>query len=874
VTGTVILAGNLSCPTGHGLLLADGAHLDCAGHTIAGGDEPGQFGVYVRDVDDEIVHDAIVQNCIVQNFEVGIRIVNAVNATFTANVTQRNFRYGIEITQGSTGALVRDNIVSENGDEGIHASGGDPPGSDGDHSIIDNMVDDNEREGIYLFGSHGNQVTNNMVRNQGAAGIYLTGARHNLIDLNTLTQNAIRLVDGSTGNTVRGNTISSGAVGLAVEADANAFIENEVAGTGMAGVRVEGIDNLFTCNRVRFNDVVGLEFLTGAAPNTATLNSIIDNGLGLDASALSSTGPEIDARNNWWGCIGGSGAPGCDASNGLVDVSFPAIREPLFDSDSVDGVCESEDNCPAIFNPDQRDGDHDGPGDSCDNCEFTANPDQEDSDEDGAGDACDGCTDTDEDGFANPGFPASIGCAIDNCPHTPNPAQGDGDRDQVGNVCDNCPAVSNQDQANDDADERGNACDNCPAIANQQQNDFDDDGIGDLCDNCAVLHNPDQADADDDGVGTPCDNCPTLSNPGQFDGDLDGIGDACDNCSGAPNSAQRDLDGDQVGDPCDNCPAVDNPNQFDVDGDGVGDSCDNCLEVANHDQLDGDADGIGDACDECVDVDRDGFGSLALVPSSCAVDNCPSDFNPDQQDTDIDGVGDACDPCTDTDDDGLGDPGFPASTCPLDNCATIPNADQTDAAGNGVGDVCECTMGRPGRCVMGGRDGPNDCLVEFNTTGPVSFNRDGTKVRRVLRCRDGDPACDRDAVPDGQCTFGISVCLANADPRMPRCQPSPVTKFEVQRPRRNGNSDVEQSNVSRLEQVVAPLGVSTPSATTAQLRPPKVNTCSQFVNLVTPAPGPGGRKFTTRRFRVQGRTVDGRRDTDTLILKCRSASTP
>ncbi len=53
-----------------------------------------------------------------------------------------------------------------------------------------------------------------------------------------------------------------------------------------------------------------------------------------------------------------------------------------------DGVCDSDDNCPATANPNQADADGDGVGDACDNCRDVANPDQRDTDGDGVGDAC------------------------------------------------------------------------------------------------------------------------------------------------------------------------------------------------------------------------------------------------------------------------------------------------------------------------------------------------------------------------------------------------------------------------------------------------------------------------------------------------------
>ena len=64
-----------------------------------------------------------------------------------------------------------------------------------------------------------------------------------------------------------------------------------------------------------------------------------------------------------------------------------------------DGVCDEDDNCVSVPNPNQEDTDTkkagepdgqwpDGIGDVCDNCPDTWNPNQEDSDGDGIGDAC------------------------------------------------------------------------------------------------------------------------------------------------------------------------------------------------------------------------------------------------------------------------------------------------------------------------------------------------------------------------------------------------------------------------------------------------------------------------------------------------------
>lgn len=209
-----------------------------------------------------------------------------------------------------------------------------------------------------------------------------------------------------------------------------------------------------------------------------------------------------------------------------------------------------EDNCPNIFNPDQEDLDADLVGDSCDNCLDVYNPTQTDTDLDGIGDACDTCTDSDGDGFGDPGFPNNT-CPTDNCPTIYNPAQEDADGDAIGDSCDVCTDIDGDGYG--DPGYPVNTCpeDNCPSIANPLQDDFDGDGIGDPCDNCISVFNPVQQDTDEDGVGDSCDTC--------TDGDGDGFGDP-----GFPANT-CDLD---------NCPLVYNPSQSDADSNGVGDACD------------------------------------------------------------------------------------------------------------------------------------------------------------------------------------------------------------------------------------------------------------------------------------------------------------
>ncbi|MEM7248192.1 MAG: thrombospondin type 3 repeat-containing protein [Acidobacteriota bacterium] len=279
------------------------------------------------------------------------------------------------------------------------------------------------------------------------------------------------------------------------------------------------------------------------------------------------------------------------------------------------------DNCPGIEN-DQSDSDSDGLGDACDNCPSDSNADQLDTDEDGLGDACDDCTDTDGDGYGDPGHPDDT-CEPDRCPEIPSATNADEDDDGLGDPCDNCPSVANDDQSDLDTDGIGDACDPCPALRGGFV-DMDGDGVGDACDVCPELAD-DQSDGDDDGIGDACDDC-NSPNPSQADCDGDGLVDACE---------PGDSDGDGLPNDLDGCPCTADPDQADLDADGLGDACDNCPRIANPRQSDHDADGAGDACDRvpepsAVDLDplveplrvvRVGASQLSLTWSTVEVES-------------------------------------------------------------------------------------------------------------------------------------------------------------------------------------------------------------------------------------------------------------
>ena len=147
-----------------------------------------------------------------------------------------------------------------------------------------------------------------------------------------------------------------------------------------------------------------------------------------------------------------------------------------------DGICDNDDNCPLVANPNQEDSDNDGVGDVCDNCVDNPNADQNDADNDGVGDACDNCIDTS------------------------NADQADNDNDGEGNVCDNTPNGDPCGAKGGDTDGDGicNDDDNCPDVYNPGQEDEDLDGFGDACDKCLEYWSEENVDCPT-GNGGECD---------------------------------------------------------------------------------------------------------------------------------------------------------------------------------------------------------------------------------------------------------------------------------------------------------------------------------------------------------------------------------
>lgn len=224
--------------TDGGIMLSGVTGCTIEGNTIS--DNPG-FGLALQLSDGNTIKSNIVNN----NSIAGIALMGSKNNTIISNEVKSNnalggnYGYGIIVdniettspptfSTGNTlgmAAAGNSNTFSDNAADGVYFGWGCD-----NNQVLNNTIENNGNDGVYLWKSGSNTITGNALNNNAAEGIQLMASPNNTISENTITGSpkGILIRNGwtqyqphtsgnqalSTGNLISNNTISGNTLGM------------------------------------------------------------------------------------------------------------------------------------------------------------------------------------------------------------------------------------------------------------------------------------------------------------------------------------------------------------------------------------------------------------------------------------------------------------------------------------------------------------------------------------------------------------------------------------------------------------------------------------------------------------------------------------
>ncbi len=236
-----------------------------------------------------------IENLNISDTDVGVQLgFSSQNIIEYNNVL--NNGDGIELYH-SRNNNITDNNISINEENGIYL--------DDSNNITNNTISSNNKYGIYLRGSDNNNISSNDI-SFNFKGIFGVSASKNNINSNTITFNfnGIHFLMNCDNNNIASNNISfNGQEGILIErSDYNNITSNNISRNDEDGISItdnfphEEYSNIISSNNIFSNGESGI-YLDSAYFNVITLNNIVSNGE--NGIYISSSFPNTIYLNNF-----------------------------------------------------------------------------------------------------------------------------------------------------------------------------------------------------------------------------------------------------------------------------------------------------------------------------------------------------------------------------------------------------------------------------------------------------------------------------------------------------------------------------------------------------------------------------------------------
>lgn len=140
---------------------------------------------------------------------------------------------------------------------------------------------------------------------------------------------------------------------------------------------------------------------------------------------------------------------------------------------------------------------------------------------------------------------------------------------------------------------------------------------------------------------------------------------------------------------------------------------------------------------------------------------------------------------------------------------------------------------------------------------------------RKIDCVAGDPACDAEPDDETGWTIQLSLCLGQTGPRAPACVVSPLAGVEVLRPRTRGGQPFERELGALLRHRIGAGGLGLSGGSPFVNATPDYCTAATAVRVPLRETASGRLRPGRTKVKLAARAEDGRRDVDTLVVRCR-----